>query len=79
MGAGMAATMDDEIHVYELDVADLLAELRDRLGPRGYQVTSCDGDRLWRFETRWRRGSAYGEIGSLIYSLIALKLREIER
>jgi hypothetical protein len=30
------------------------------------------------FETRWGRGAAYGEIGSLLYGLIADTLHEID-
>lgn len=70
--------MDKQAHAYELDMDDLAAELANRLSSRGYKVVVDEDRHVLRFETAWRRGAAYGEIGNMLYALVATKLREIE-
>jgi hypothetical protein len=70
--------MDAEINCYELDMAPLMAELARQLESHGYIVSEPSPGRVWRFETRWSRGAAYGEIGSLMYGLVANRLKPID-
>lgn len=70
--------MDERVHRYELDIEALLSELQTLLAARGYHTAESENTGIWRFETRWGRGAAYGEIGSTIYGLISARLRELE-
>lgn len=70
--------MDEKIHCYELDMQPLMAELARHLEAHGYTVTESVPGKVWRFETFWNRGAAYGEIGSLMYGLVATELKSVD-
>ncbi len=53
-----------------------MVEVATYLRDNGYTVSRQDGGGVWRFETRWGRGAAYSEIGSLLYTITGLLLRE---
>ena len=69
--------MEERLHRYELDLDTLMAELDAVLQDHGYGVEHVEGG-VWRFQTHWGRGAAYGEIGSLFYNLVARLLREVD-
>ena len=56
----------------------MMSDLEAMLSPRGYAIRSCEPDAVWVFETHWGRGAACGEIGSMLYGLIAEHLQEVE-
>lgn len=68
--------MDEHLHRYELHVNGMMSALERILSDRGYR-TEQHGE-SWVFETRWGRGAAYGEIGSLLYGILSEQLREID-
>lgn len=70
--------MHNSPHQYELDMRVMMDRLGQELERNGYVVTQTVPGAVWRFETRWSRGAAYGEIGSLLYYLVSQCLREIE-
>ncbi len=70
--------MKQEVQRYELDLHALVIELIQALAERGYHTLEQTPEQVWRFETRWSRGAAYGEIGSMLYSLVGVHLRELE-
>ena len=70
--------MDEQVQRYELDLRALAAELIEALAERGYHTLEHTPEQVWRFETRWSRGAAYGEIGSMLYSLMGVHLRQLE-
>lgn len=70
--------MDEHLHQYELDISHMMSELAEQLSARGYCTLDGSDAAKWVFETRWRRGAAYGEIGSVLYGLVADALRELE-
>jgi hypothetical protein len=70
--------VDEELHRYELNMAGVISRLEELLSARGYRTVQHGGGDTWVFEARWGRGAAYGEIGSLLYGLVADQLREID-
>ncbi len=70
--------MDEEVRRYELDLHAMVVELIEALAERDYHTLEHTPEQVWRFETRWSRGAAYGEIGSTLYSLVDVHLRELE-
>lgn len=70
--------MDEEVRRYELDLHAMVVELIEALVERGYRTLEHTPEQVWRFETRWSRGAAYGEIGSMLYTLVDVHLRRLE-
>ncbi|MDQ2743293.1 MAG: hypothetical protein M3Z66_13510 [Chloroflexota bacterium] len=70
--------MDEEVRRYELDLLAMAVELIEALAERGYHTLEHTPEQVWRFETRWSRGAAYGEIGSMLYTLVDVHLRQLE-
>ena len=70
--------MDKQIRRYELNVDDVMFGLEEILSDRGYRTVQREPAGTWVFETHWGRGAAYGEIGSVLYGLLAEKLHEID-
>jgi hypothetical protein len=76
--ASKGEPVDGAMHRYRLDVSDLMHGLRAILADRGYEIqVDADGG-AWIIETRWSRGAACGEIGSVLYALITDTLTEVE-
>jgi len=74
----VCVAMDEEVRRYELDLHAMVVELIEALAERDYHTLEHTPEQVWRFETRWSRGAAYGEIGSTLYSLVDVHLRELE-
>jgi len=70
--------MKEQVQRYELDLHAMVVELIEALAERGYHTLEHTPEQVWRFETRWSRGAAYGEIGSMLYTLVDVHLRQLE-
>jgi hypothetical protein len=70
--------VDERVHRYELDIDALISELQTLLAARDYHTVDSGNTGTWIFETNWGRGAAYGEVGSVLYSLLSVHLRELD-
>jgi hypothetical protein len=68
--------VDRREHTYILDLNHLMETLAGELASRGYSFIKTGEAGVWHVRTRWPHGAAYGEIGGLIYSVLATDLQE---